>query len=102
MPRTNETAAKLESAKERLRAALTKLEHSVEKKMKEAREQRSAAPIGDSGDNKASAVLKEKLELTANENKMLKAENEKLAILQAKASKRVEKLIDEVKQVVGK
>lgn len=97
MPKASETAARLESAKERLRSALTRLEHAVEKKTREARTT-AAAP----GDSKASAELKEKLELAANENKMLKTENEKLAILQAKAARRVEKLIDEVKQVVGK
>ena len=45
MAKATDTAAKLEAAKERLRTALTKLEHSVEKKLKESREQKdSAAP----------------------------------------------------------
>ncbi len=98
----NTTSVQLEAAKERLRTALTRLENVVERKLKDAREETAEAAQAAPVDSTAQSELQQRLEQAANENSHLRAENEKLSGLHASITKRVDRLIEEVRQVVEK
>jgi exonuclease VII large subunit len=86
----------LDAAKERLRHALARLENATEKKLKNLQDQLANAATGGEG------ASQEQMDMFANENKKLREENEKLQQLHTRVTKKVDRLIEDVKQVVGK